>query len=483
MKKSTGAQALTLLLLAAGPLAAQKKTFDRADFKPVSASPVNFTPYQKTDFAAAGTPDETPITLPNKKTVKLSEYLRSLNQVERSLASMGFARNRPQATVVASRYKLSTALAVSGVAPTAVAMAAAAPRKMNTQMVARFSDKQLRIERLKTLRSAMVAAANADRINALPNEKFDRTFDVSPPTFNVEGYGVKVVAKFVLKGETDPFVIAAADRNEATLERLMKETNSSYTAGINLTASSNLPELGGLTAYQLDAEFTARSNKTQKHSSKARLQIMQQVLINENRNDIAQDNYSFNHNRALTYNKLIGAADIFTYGLNLFMPVDFYLAAGNVGANIDVELKRTGITGTMGPRASQSILLETSLTELLGAGGELIGNTVDAGVGGELRLIEGGLDYGFSAGLGINNGRIVFINDMYGEANLSLLRGRLFTYYQYPVFKCGTSIITRFKDLSCWELRRVENELFNSGSAVTFSKKVVDEDKSEYVSW
>jgi hypothetical protein len=163
------------------------------------------------------------------------------------------------------------------------------------------------------------------------------------------------------------------------------------------------------------------------------------------------------------------------------MPVDFYMSASSVGADIDVDMTRTGITGSMGPRAAQSIFLETSYTEVIGPFGEGISSMVDVGVGGELRIIEGGFDYGFSAGLTVNNNRLFFINDMQGEVDVDLLRGRLFTFYQYPLYVCEG--ILGIATPTCWEIRRVENDLFNTGAALKFERTVINEDKTAPVKW
>ncbi len=459
---------------------AQKKKFDRVDFTPVATKPVPFTPFKKTDFAPAGVSDDVTITLPNKKKVKLSDYINTLNQIESNLSAIGFAKDRKQNSIVASKYKGAGTLTVTNSNMQLVRTAAMVPMTKAPAMTARFVNNDNRLSRAKEL-SKTLNPANAERINSLPNEKFDRTVDLTPPVFRSGDYGVTIIGKYYLKGENDPFVFSSNDLTPVGLTRVMGGTTSFYTAGLNITAASTLPELGGLTAFKLETEFTARSSREQKHSSKAKLQIMQQVLLNENRTAVAEDSYSFNENRIYQANKLIGSADIFTYGINLLLPVDFYLTAVGIGANIDVDLKKTGITGSIGPRVSQSIILETSASELAGAIGEGIGNTVDVGVGGELRLIEGGFDFGFTAGLAANNNRLVFVNDMYGEADVSLLLGRLFTYYQYPVYKCDN--IQGLTDLACWEIRRVETDLFNTGAAIKFEKKVIDDDNSVYVNW
>ena len=482
-KKNLLYASFSFLLFTASVSTEAQRKLNQQDFIPVTNRPVTFTPFQKTDFAPASAKDDAIITLPNKKKVKLSDYIKTLNKIEGNLSAIGFARDRQQKTVLASRYKLAGTATiapanVSNVSNASISSTAVKPQ--NALLTARFVKTDMSMIKATDL-SNKLNPGNADRINSLPNEAFNRTIDLTPPEFRSGDYGVKLVGQYFLKGETDPFVYSSTDLNEVALTRLMKETTSFFTAGLNITASSTLPALGGLTAYKLETEFTARSNKAQKHSSKAKLQIMQQVLLNEVNNAIAGDNHSVNQNRIYQANKLIGAADIFTYGINLLIPVDFYLSAGGIGANIEVDIKRTGISGAIGPRVTQSIILETSATELVGPIGEGFGNTVDVGVGGELRLLEGGFDFGFSAGLIPNNRRLVFVNTMFGEVDVRLLRGRLFTFYQYPVYKCDN--ILSAADLACWETRRVENDLFNIGAAIKFEKKVVDEDKSVYVSW
>jgi hypothetical protein len=466
------------MLLVTTNIDAQKKQINQDLFVPVGNQSVTFIPFKKSDFTKESKSADELITLPNKKKIKLSDYINVINRIEGNLAAIGFSKNRAQKTIVASRFKKA-----SFVNPAASALPKAAVKPANATITTKFVSTKLQNKVLISDKlSKALERLTAIQVNALPNESFDRTFHLTPAPFRNGDYAATLDLTYYLKGELDPFFIANNQMRNDSLAVLVKETSSFYTAGLNLTVAVNVPEVGNITAYKLETEFTARSNRTKKHSSKARLTVMQQVLINENTPNRTGDATTYRENRLYNVSQLIGAADVFTYGLNLLMPVDFYLNAVGIGADIDVEMDRTGISGSMGPRAAQSIILETSLTELSGPFGEGISNTVDAGVGGELRLVEGGLDYGFSAGLTVNNNRLVFINDMQGEADLELLRGRLFTFYKYPVFTCD-NIFLQALDISCWEMRRVENDLYNTGAALKFEKTIVNEDKSVFVKW
>jgi len=469
---------LALALFSATAINAQKKKISREMFVPTVATRVNFVPYKVTDFAKDGKAATQLVTLPNKKKIKLSDYITNLNILEGNLAQLGFSKNRTQKTIVASRFKKADfSKPIS-----ATILPAAAAKPANATIASKFVSTKLqdKIILKERLNDAFRALKEAE-VNALPNEKFDRTHRLTPPAFRNGDYAATLDLTYFLKGELDPFFVKRNQMRNDSISKMIRETNSFFTAGMNVTLMADVPEVGNITAYKLETEYTARSSKSKKHSSKSKLTVMQQVMINENNQNRSGDVSTYKENRLLNVSKLLTAADIFTYGLNLIMPVDFYLNAVGIGADIDVEMSRTGISGSIGPRAAQSIILETSYTEVSGPFGEGISSMVDVGVGGELRLVQGGFDYGFSAGLAVNNSRLVFINDMQGEVDLEFLKGRLFTFYQYPVFTCES--ILSVADLSCWEIRRVENDLFNTGAALKFEKTVVNEDKSAPVKW
>jgi hypothetical protein len=466
-------------LFAATSLNAQKKKINQDQFSPLNATKVSFTPYSKADFTKDTKASESQeITLPNKKKMKLGDYISTLNRIEGNLSNIGFSKNRTQKTVVASRFRKAS---FNGAAATNTVLPKATVKPANTAITAKFvTSKNSQLSNLKSI--GITPKLREEQVNALPNEPFDRTHHLTPPAFRNGDYAATLDVTYYLKGEVDPFFADSKQLRMDSIRNMVKETNSVYTAGLNITVGADVPELGNIVAYKLETEFTARSNKSKKHSSKAKLMVMQQVLINENTPNRNGDASTYKENKLYNINKLIGSADVFTYGINALMPVDFYMSAGSIGADIDVDMTRTGISGSMGPRAAQSIFLETSATEMASFIGEGISGMVDAGVGGELRLVEGGFDYGFKAGLNIINNRLAFENDMQGEIDLELLRGRLFTFYKYPVFVCD-NIFLQFGDVNCWEMRTVENDLFNTGAALKFEKVVVNEDRSAYVKW
>lgn len=468
-----------ILIGASGNAFSQKKKISKESFIPTSTTKVNFTPYKVSDFTSDPKRASDMITLPNKKKVKLSDYVNALNTLEGNLSAMGFAKDRQQKTIIASRFKKADFS--RPLTNTVLPAAAAKPKSavINTKFSqSKFSGLEVKNPKI----TERISAMRAVEVNALPNEKFDRTHHLTPAPLKNGDYAAKLDVTYYLKGELDPFFIQSHQLRNDSISKMMKETTSFFTAGMNISIMADIPEVGNITAYKLESEYTARSNKTKKHSSKTKLTVMQQVIINENNQNRSGDASSYSENELYNMHKLIGTADVFTYGLNLLMPVDFYMSASSIGANVEVNMTRSGISGSIGPRAAQSVFLETSVTEMVGPFGEGFGNVVDVGVGGELRLIEGGFDYGFAAGLSVENGRLAFVNDMQGELDLEFLRGRLFTFYQYPVFKCGAQIL-RLGDIECWEMRRVENDLFNTGAALKFEKSVVNEDRSAYVKW
>lgn len=469
---------LALAIVTTSAADAQRKKITKEQFTPAATKKVVFVPYKITDFATDAKSGNKLITLPNKKKVKLTEYVNALNLIEGNLSDIGFAKTRKEKTIVASKFRKAD-FSRPGLT---TLLPAASAKPANTVIQTKFVSTKLqnKIILQERLKDALRERRESE-INALPNQPFDRTHHLTPAPFRNGDYSATLDLTYYLKGVVDPFFVRKNQMRNDSLAKIIRETNSEFTAGMNITVMADVPEVGNITAYKLEAEYTSRSNKSKKHSSKSKLTVMQQVIINESNPNRNGDASSYRENRLHNLTKLIGAADVFTYGLNLLMPVDFYMNASSIGANIDVDMNRTGVSGSIGPRAAQSIFLETSYTELVGPFGEGISNVVDVGVGGELRLLEGGFDYGFSAGLAVNSNKIVFINDMQGEVDLELLRGRLFTFYQYPVFTCKS--IFNAADIECWEMRRVENDLFNTGAALKYERTVVNEDMSAPVNW
>ena len=293
------------------------------------------------------------------------------------------------------------------------------------------------------------------------------------------GYGVKIDADFTMNGIVDPFQVLDRQKNQDSLNKIITSTTNEYSMGFNVTVAAELPQIGNYSVYEIHSQFSTKANASIK--SKASLKVMDQLLIDENKT-ISSNNYSFVKNQVFNTQKKIGAADIFMYGLNFLSPVDFYLSSNAIGGDFDVTMTKSNVHGTIGPIITQSIFMESSVTELLGPGGEFINSDVlDAGVGGELRLVEGGLDFGGSIGLSAANGSLSLKNDVYKSIDVKLLRGRLYTYYAYPAYVCDG--IFGLLNPSCYVTKRVENNLFDTGTAIRYQRVLFDDNKDQILAW
>ncbi|MFL5739972.1 MAG: hypothetical protein ACJ75B_07135, partial [Flavisolibacter sp.] len=252
-----------------------------------------------------------------------------------------------------------------------------------------------------------------------------------------------------------------------------------YSMGYSVNIATTLPQIGNFSMYNIQSKFSSKANGSIK--STAKVKVMDQLIVDEDQT-VSNNKYSFVKNSVLNTSKKLASADIFMYGLNFLSPVDFYLHSNAVGADFDVTMTKTNVHGTIEPIITQSIFMESSVTEMLGPGGEFINTDVlDAGVGGELRLVEGGLDFGGSIGLTVEKGALVLKNDAYKSIDVALLRGRLYTYYSYPRYTCPN--ILGVLDPACWSVVTVENNLFDSGNAVKYQKVLFDENKDKTLDW
>lgn len=471
--------ALLLLVLSTTPFSRKifaQKQLSRESFQLYKA-PVkqSFTAFTRQDFAknSKDKSDADLITLPNGKKVTLAAYLKSINYVEKNLSDLGFSKDRSEKLIVLSKFKAPTADLTSA------ATLSARPLLTKTSLASRFTIAS------KTVTLKPVTASIIDRtklpLNAdkLPNETISRSENFNIPQFKVAGYGVKIDASFSMNGTVDPFSLLDRQINQDSLNKLVAATANEYSLGFNVTIGADLPQIGNFAVYSIQSNFSTKASGSIK--SKAKLKVMDQVLIDEDRT-VNNNKYHFVQNQVFNTSKLLAAADIFMYGLNFVSPVDFYLSSNGVGADFDVTMTKTGVQGTAGPTITQSVFMESSVTELLGPGGEFVNSDVlDAGVGGELRLVEGGFDFGGNIGLAVENGSLKLKNDVYKAVDVKLLRGRLYTYYSYPKYVCDN--IFGALDPNCWIVRRIENNLFDSGSAIRYQKVLFDDNKDVVLNW
>ena len=462
---------------------AQKAQFGKDKFQPLKSNKLTYTPYTVSDFSKI---DKTKgendlITLPNKKKVTLGNYLKTINHIEKNLSDIGISRNRTEQLVVASKYKPVNG-AQTTITPSTVKKVPLMPKTTvnnrfklaNTGM----SEKALAMEKVKDQLSDKMLL-DADQ---LPNEPFNSEQEFNLPQITVADYGVKVKSSYKQKGILDPFSMSGNRLHADSLKKLIKNTSNEFTISFNVNITTDVPGLGGFPVYKLESEFTSKANKDQKHKSKAKLQVLERILLNENSNP-SGDNYSYNQDAIYNTKQKLGAADIFNYGLNVVSPVDMYLMSTGVGAEFDMSISRTGVGGTISPIITQSIILETSASETVGPVADMLNfDVLDIGVGGELRLLQGGLDFGGNAGLAVTNGGLKFVNDTYNAVSLKMLKGRLYTFYTYPKFTCD-NIFLQGLDSKCWVVRRVENDFFETGSFIELEQVLADEFKGKNLKW
>jgi hypothetical protein len=481
MKKGTRCLLSLICILISVFATAQKPQFSKDRFQPVRITKLPFTPYTLSDFAKNGNAKSMNelITLPNKKKVTLEGYIKTINHIEKNLSEIGINRDRIDQVVVASKYnsvsgKTNDQSVKSKIAP--LSKVALKERFKFTKAIVSERD-----EMIKDAKDKMEEALTPDA-DGLPNEPFNHENEFNLPEFKVADYGVKVKASYKQKGVLDPFSINGNQLQADSLVRMIKNTSNEFTISFNVNISTDLPAVGNFNIYKLESEFTAKSNKNQNHKSKARLQVLERLLLDENNNPTG-DNYSYQQDAIYNTKQKLGSADIFTYGLNVLLPVDIYLNSTGVGAEFDMSIKRTGTQGTISPIITQSIIMETSASELLGIVPDLLSYDVaDIGVGGEIRLIQGGFDFGGTAGLSISGGELRFNNDTYNAVTLQLLRGRLYTFYTYPKFVCDNIFFEGLKP-SCWVQRRVENDFFETPAAIEFQQVLLNEFKGKKLRW
>lgn len=462
---------------------AQRPTITKEKFEPLKQAKVNFKPYVASDFVKSGKVNEQDmITLPNKKKMPLKDYIAALNRIEKNLADIGIEQNSLKAPVVASRYKsigkpvvkpMFKAGKGGGGTPISKTTVKTQYKLSNIGLSKRATEMYKIIDQLDDLKTP-----SAD---ALPNESFNNDETSDFPEFKVADYGVTVSAKIIRNGTLDPFSLSNNRLHTDSLKKLIKKSNNEFILGLNVNISTDLPGVGDFNIYKLESQFTARANSGQKHKSKAKLQVLEQILLDDNRS-INGDEFTYQQDAIYNTKRLLGSADIFNYGLNVLLPVDMYLNCTGVGAEFDIDITRTGVGGTITPIVTQSIIMETSATEALGPVADLLNvNIADIGVGGEIRLVQGGLDFGGNVGLAVKSGGLKFINETYNAASLKFLRGRLYTFYTYPVYTCDN--IFGLATPSCYAQKRVENDFFDSGSFLELSQVIADEFNGKNLKW
>jgi hypothetical protein len=405
--------------------------------------------------------------------VTLQDYLKTVNYIEKNLSDIGYSKNRTEKIIVVSKFTSPVANQVTVPAFLSTALLS------QSALANRFTASSLSSGQLTLTSNITKIGVKGLNPDQLPNDTISRQENFNIPKFKVAGYGVKIDASYTMSGIVDPFQVLDRQKNQDSLNKIIKNTANEYSIAFNVNINTDLPQIGNFNIYNIQSEFSTKANGSIK--TKAKLQVLEQLLIDEDHTSTS-NSVSFVKNQIYNTEKLLGAADIYMYGLNILSPVDFYLNCQGVGGNFDMTVTKSSVQGTIAPVLTQSIILESSVTELLGPVADMANATIlDAGVGGELRLIEGGLDFGGNIRITTENGSLKLKNEVYKAIHVNLLKGRLYTFYTYPVYTCDNifGVLTP----SCYAERRVENDLFNTGSAISFQKVLVDDAKNSTLDW
>jgi len=471
-----GSVALLLIAIALTKHSAAQTKITSDNFQLTQAiSPVNFVAYTKDDFAknVTGKTVNDLITLPNKKQVSLQDYLKTINYLEKNLSDIGYPKSKTASVIVVSRFKSPIINQVT------IPKFLSGALLNQSALTTRFTASSLPASHLTLVSNVTKVGLKTTNPDQLPNDTISRSETFNIPKFTVAGYGVKIDASYTMHGIVDPFQVLDRQKNQDSLNKVIKNTSNEYSIAFNVNVNTDLPPVGNFNIYKIQSEFSTKANGSIK--TKAKLQVLEQLLIDEDQTS-SSNSVAFVKSQIYNTEKLLGAADIYMYGLNVISPVDFFLNCQGVGGNFNMTLTKSGVQGTIAPVLTQSVILESSASELLGPIADLANATVlDAGVGGELRLIEGGLDFGGNIGITADNGSLQLNNDVYKDIHVNLLKGRLYTFYTYPVYTCDN--IFGALDPKCYAERRVENDLFNTGSAISFQQVLTDDTKTSALNW
>lgn len=497
------------------------KTAYTKDKFAVAAKPaIPFKPLTMADLAKGGkgVDEKKLLTLPNKKQVTAGVYLKNMNILEKNLNEVGYSavnNNSNEiviATAKANAIRLEKSLPVSSIKTAKLSTTAVKDRFISTELklgstgfkavslaklsptnVTTFkatSNKQL-VGLVKNSQLQLITSRLKSRLLA-KSESFERGETFGPWDGEVAGFGGKLEGNYTLTAKADR--ISFDEDNFTTQEILskIKNTDSKYTMGFNLKFSMKMPaditlEIpvvgavglpGYLDLYRFETNFVSNSNEDKKLESKILLKVADQILIDENK-QISGDNYSVVKDEVTpAIRTKIGATDIYMYGLDALIPVDVNWTLG-AGGSLNITMNRSGITGEIGPKITQSLFLEA------GVAPDQFQDIVDVGVGGELRMIGCSMNYGAKTGLSWGGGSVILNNDVYSFLSLEFVRGKLFTFYRYPKFTCECSsfLCPELLNPNCYGIKTVKQYLIDTGPLFRQDFTLFDDDQSKTLDW
>lgn len=496
-----------------------KKAYTKDKFAVAAKPAIAYKPLTMADVAkgSKNIDEKKIVSLPNKKQVTAGVYLKNINTLEKNLNAVGYSavNNNADEIVIATAksnsVKLGRSLPVSANKTARISATAVKDRFTGTELkIGTTNFKAVPLTNLAPANVKTFKTSSTQKISGLvknprleaiigglkgklaKTESFERGETFGPWDGEVAGFGGKLEGSYSLTAKAEPITFDEDNFTQQEMITKIKNTDSKYTMGFNLKFAMKLPadinlEIpvvgavglpGYLDLYRFECNFTANSNKDKKLESKILLKVVDQLLIEENK-QLSGDNYSVVKDEVTPAIRTdIGASNIYMYGIDALIPVDVLWTLG-AGGSVNVSMNRAGITGEMGPKITQSLFLEAGLVH------DIFDDIVDIGVGGELRMIGLSMNYGAKTGLSWGGGSVILNNDVYSFLNLEFIRGKLFTFYKYPKFicECSSFLCPELINPNCYGIKTVKQYLIDTGPLFSQNFTLFDDDKSKTLNW
>ncbi len=511
----SGIAVLCGLLMLPHAVPAQKSGYTRDRIELLSKQSLTFKPFTGIELGKGTSGDlSRKITVPTtKKTLTVQQYLDQLNAIERRLNAGGLSIRTITKDVKLSRLRAEKVPVIAPTQAPGAKLTPAARKARFTAVELPIGATQLKstsLGRLSTQQVQTLAKAAPQKIagpvknlrlgdrakdlsrmkdvapRVRSTEFVNRTFTPQPYTAGISGYTAKVIVSHFQKAKAEPIDAATASM------QAVKGTDSEFSMGVGVRAQMKLPkELsveapvvgkiqlgdGFLDIYHLQTDYKVQSQTGKPMSARSRVKVLDQLIIDDDKPELTGDSHTFTQQRNLPLmRQKIGGFDMFSWFLDQMIPIDVYWGI-EAGGAIDVRMDRASIQAEAAPRLTQSLTIEWGLAP------DMFENIVDAGVGGKFDLIALNIGIGGVVGLHFGGGSVILKDEAYIDAELQLLRGRLYTFYKYPVFICDSIFSLQALDPNCYAIRRVEEDIVDTGSLINFNAVLLNDDASRALAW
>lgn len=510
---------MLLTLVAPVAVQAQKTGYTRERFEPVAKQVLPFRPLTAGDFSKVAVGDMSgKVTVPTtKKSMTVAQYLEQLNAIERRLNAGGLSvrtlkadtklarlRTTKDAVVTppvlqgaklpaAQRTARFTAaeLPIQGTTMKSVSLGTLSTQQVKTMARAvpqKITGPLARLKAGTSLKTSPLKDAPLKGVKpAVPGpEIVDRSYTPQPMSAGIAGYTGKVILSHTQKATAQPI-----DGDNASMDAV-KATNSEFSMGVGVRVQMKLPkELsveapvvgkialgdGFLDIYHLQADYKVQSSASKPLSARSRVKVLDQLIIDDDKPNITGDRHTFTQQRNVPLiRQKLGGFDMYSWMLDQAVPIDVYWGI-EAGGAFDVRMDRASIQAEAAPRLTQSLTIEWGLAP------DMFENIVDAGVGGKFDLIALNVGIGGVVGLHFGGGSVILKDEAYMDAEVQLMRGRLYTYYKYPAFICDNIFSLQALDPNCYAIRRVEEDIVDTGALINLNSVLLNDDASRALAW